>query len=120
MDGRRLSVREQRILAEIETVLRRDRRLDERLRDLRLPLRLRLLSVQRRLRGAELSLLIPTTLLLALAAGRTGTLAVVIAACGVGALTLIASRFSQSSAIWWAATLSGIANWVVIFGSYCR
>jgi len=88
MDGRRLSVREQRILAEIETVLRRDRKLDERLRDLRLPLRLRLLSVQRRLRGAELSLLIPTTLLLALAAGRTGTHAVVIAACCVGAMTV--------------------------------
>ena len=89
MDGRRLSVREQRILAEIETVLRRDRKLDERLRDLRLPLRLRLLSVQRRLRGAELSLLIPTTLLLALAAGRTGTLDVVIAACCVGAVTVL-------------------------------
>ena len=88
MDGRRLSVREQRILAEIETVLRRDRKLDERLRDLRLPLRLRLLAVQRRLRGAELSLLIPTTLLLVLAAGRTGTLDVVIAACCVGALTV--------------------------------
>jgi hypothetical protein len=87
MDGRRLSVREQRILAEIETVLRRDRKLDERLRDLRLPLRLRLLSVQRRLRGAELSLLIPTTLLLSLAAGRTGTLSVVIAACCVGMTT---------------------------------
>jgi hypothetical protein len=89
MDGRRLSLREQRILEEIETVLRRDRRLDERLRNLRLPFRLRLLSVQRRLRGAELSLLIPTTLLLALAAGRTGTLDVVIAACCVGAVTAL-------------------------------
>ena len=89
MDGRRLSLREQRILEEIETVLRRDRKLDERLRHLRLPLRLRLLSVQRRLRGAELSVLIPTTLLLSLAAGRTGTLAVVIAACSVGAITLL-------------------------------
>jgi hypothetical protein len=89
MDGRRLSLREQRILEEIETVLRRDRRLDERLRNLRLPFRLRLLSVQRRLRGAELSLLIPTTLLLALAAGRTGTLDVVIATCCVGAVTVL-------------------------------
>lgn len=89
MDGRRLSLREQRILAEIETVLRRDRRLDERLRNLRPPFRLRLLSVQRRLRGAELSLLIPTTLLLSLAAGRTGTLGVVIAACCVGAVTML-------------------------------
>jgi len=88
MDGRRLSLREQRILEEIETVLRRDRKLDERLRHLRLPFGLRLLSVQRRLRGAELSVLIPTTLLLALAAGRTGTLGVVIAACCVGALTV--------------------------------
>lgn len=88
MDGRRLSLREQRILEEIETVLRRDRRLDERLRNLRLPFGLRLLSVQRRLRGAELSLLIPTTLLLALAAGRTGTLDVVIATCCVGAVTV--------------------------------
>src|SRR5947209_17578939 len=88
MDGRRLSLREQRILEEIETVLRRDRKLDERLGHLRLPFGLRLLSVQRRLRGAELSLLIPTTLLLSLAAGRTGTLAVVIAACCVGAVTV--------------------------------
>ncbi|HEU5355787.1 MAG TPA: hypothetical protein VFU65_15050 [Actinocrinis sp.] len=112
MDGRRLSVREQRILAEIETVLRRDRRLDERLRDLRLPLRLRLLSVQRRLRGAELSLLIPTTLLLALAAGRTGTLAVVIAACGVGALTVlllygvVRSRIERRRRERWGVTMS--------------
>jgi hypothetical protein len=89
MDGRRLSLREQRILAEIETVLRRDRKLDERLRNLSLPLGLRLLSVQRRLRGAELSLLIPTTLLLCLAAGRTGTLDVVIAACCVGVVTVL-------------------------------
>ncbi len=89
MDGRRLSVREQRILAEIETVLRSDRKLDERLRNLRPPFRLRLLAIQRRLRGAELSLLIPTTLLLSLAAGRTGTLGVVIAACTVGAVTML-------------------------------
>lgn len=89
MDGRRLSLREQRILAEIETVLRRDRKLDERLRELRPPFGLRLLTIQRRLRAAELSLLIPTTLLLSLAAGRTGTLGVVIAACTVGAVTVL-------------------------------
>ena len=112
MDGRRLSLREQRILAEIETVLRRDRKLDERLRELRLPLRLRLLSVQHRLRGAELSLLIPTTLLLALAAGRTGTLDVMIAACCVGAMTVlllygaVRSRLERRRRERWGASMS--------------
>lgn len=89
MDGRRLSLREQRILTEIEAVLRSDRRLDEQLRNLRLPFRLRLRSAQLRLRGAELSLLIPTTMLLSLAAGRTGGLGIVIAACCVGAVTML-------------------------------
>jgi len=41
-------------------------------------------------------------------------------AWGVGALTLIACLVIQSSAIWWAWTLSGIASWVMMFGSYCR
>jgi hypothetical protein len=86
--GRRLSLREQRILAEIETVLRRDRKLDDRLRNLRLPRRLRLLSAQQRLRGAELSVLIPTTIVLALAAAHTATLAVILACCVVGVMTL--------------------------------
>ena len=89
MDGRRLSLREQRILAEIEASLRRDRKLDERLRELRLPRRLRLLSAQRRLRGAELSLLIPTTFLLLFAAIRTAGLGVIIGCCVVGSVTLL-------------------------------
>lgn len=88
MDGRGLSLREQRILAEIESALRLDRRLDERLRTLRAPAGARLLAVQRRLRAAELSLLIPATLLLSLAAGRTRSLPIAIAACCVGALSI--------------------------------
>jgi len=86
--GRRLSLREQRILTEIEETLRRDRRLDDRLRNLRPPTRFRLLSVQRRMRGVELGLLIPTTLLLALSAARTAALAMIIACCVAGAVTL--------------------------------
>ena len=89
MESRRLTLREQRILAEIEAVLRRDKRLDERLRNLRLPRRFRLLSVQRRLRGAELSLLIPATILLLLASIRTAGLGLIIAACAVGSVTLL-------------------------------
>lgn len=89
MDGRRLTLREQRILAEMETVLRKDRKLDERLRDLRLPRRLRALSVQRRMRGAELSLLTPATILLLLASIRTAGLGIIIACCVVGSVTLL-------------------------------
>jgi hypothetical protein len=91
MDDRRLSLREQRILAEIETELGRDRRLDKCLRQLRLPARLRALAVQRRLRGAELSLLIPTTLLLLLPAIRTASLGVTIAcaSCGLASVLLL-------------------------------
>lgn len=87
--GKRLSLREQRILAEIEATLRGDRKLDERLRNLRLPLRFRMLSAQRRLRGAELGLLIPTTLVLSLSAAHTARLGVIIACCCVGAVTLL-------------------------------
>lgn len=87
--GKRLSLREQRILADIEAMLRRDRKLDERLRNLRLPARFRLLSMQRRLRGAELGLLIPTTIVLALSAARTARLGVIIACCCVGAITVL-------------------------------
>jgi hypothetical protein len=87
--GKRLSLREQRILAEIEAALRSDRKLDARLRNLRLPARFRLLSAQRRLRGLELSLLIPATIALSLAAARTAALAMIIAACCVGALTVL-------------------------------
>lgn len=86
--GRHLSLREQRILTEIEETLRRDRRLDERLRNLRLPTRFRLLSVQRRMRGVELGLLVPTTILLALSAARTATLGMIITCCVAGAATL--------------------------------
>jgi len=86
--GRRLSLREQRILTEIEEMLRRDRKLDDRLRNLRLPTPFRLLSVQRRLRGVELGLLIPTTIVLSLSAVHTRNLGVVIACCVVGAITL--------------------------------
>jgi hypothetical protein len=89
MESRRLSLREQRILAEIESVLRQDRKLDQRLRNLRLPRRLKLLSVQRRLRGTELSLLIPTTILLALASARSADRGTVIACGAVGAVTLL-------------------------------
>lgn len=95
--GRRLSLREQRILAEIETVLRRDRRLDERLRDLRLPRRLRMLSVQRRLRGLELSLLIPATVVLSLAAAHTARPAMIVASACVGAATLLLLASMASS-----------------------
>lgn len=110
MDGRRLTLREQRILREIESVLRSDRRLEEQLRNLRLPFRLRLLSLQRRLRGAELSVLIPTTLLLSLAAGRTADLGVVIAACCVGVVTVfllygaIRSRAERRRQERWSST----------------
>jgi hypothetical protein len=86
--GKRLSLREQRILTEIEEMLRRDRKLDDRLRNLRLPTRFRLLSAQRRLRGIELGLLIPTTLVLSLSAAHTQKLGVIIACCCVGAITL--------------------------------
>jgi hypothetical protein len=89
MNDRRLSLREQRILAEIETALSRDRKLDAWLRELRLPRRLRALSVQRRLRGAELGLLIPATLLLLLASIRTAGLGVIIACCVVGSVSLL-------------------------------
>jgi hypothetical protein len=89
MEGRRLSLREQRILAEIESVLRQDRKLDDRLRNLRLPRSLRLLSVQRRLRGTELSLLIPTTILLVFASIRTAGLGIIIACGVVGAVTVL-------------------------------
>ena len=87
--GKRLSLREQRILSEIEETLRRDRKLDDRLRYLRLPLRFRMLSAQRRLRGAELGLLIPTTIVLIMAAVNTATLGVIIACCCAGAITLV-------------------------------
>lgn len=87
--GKRLSLREQRILAEIETALRQDRKLDARLRNLRPPARFRLQSVQRRLRGVELSLLIPATIALSLAAARTAQAAVIISACCVGVLTIL-------------------------------
>src|SRR5438445_9051171 len=86
--GRRLSLREQRILTEIEETLRKDRRLDDRLRNLRLPTRFRLLSAQRRLRGVELGLLIPATLVLSLSAAHTPRLGVIIACSCVGAITL--------------------------------
>ncbi|MGH6654011.1 MAG: DUF3040 domain-containing protein [Actinocrinis sp.] len=89
MDGRRLNLREQRILAEIETVLRKDRRLDERLRTLRPTRGLRLLRLQRRLRAMELSLLIPAAILLSLAAARTAGRGLIIAASCVGAVTLL-------------------------------
>ncbi len=89
MEGRRLSLREQRILAEIEAVLRRDRKLDERLRNLRPPRGVRLLSIQRRLRGLELSLLLPTTVLLLFASIRTEGLGIIIACAAVGAVTLL-------------------------------
>lgn len=89
MESRRLSLREQRILAEIEAVLRRDRKLDERLRNLRPPRSVRLLSVQRRLSGVELCLLIPATVLLLLASVRTGSTGVIIGCCVVGAVTLL-------------------------------
>src|SRR5579859_3669547 len=89
MESRRLSLREQRILAEIESVLRQDRKLDERLRNLRPPRRLTLLSVQRRLRGTELSLLIPTTVLLVFAAIRSKDLGIIIACGVVGGVTLL-------------------------------
>jgi hypothetical protein len=89
MDARRLSIREQRILAEIEAMLRRDRRLDDRLRNLKLPTRLRVLAAQRRMRGAELSLLIPTTVLLLFAAVRTAGLGIIVACCSVGAITVL-------------------------------
>ncbi len=89
MDGRRLNLREQRILAEIETMLRKDRRLDERLRNLKPPNGLRLLRLQRRLRPAELSLLIPTAFLLSLAAARTAGFGLIVAACCVGSLALL-------------------------------
>lgn len=87
--GKRLSVREQRILAEIEESLRRDRRLDERLRNLRLPARFRFLAAQRRLRGVELGFLIPTTIVLALSAVHTRNLGVIIACCCIGVITLL-------------------------------
>jgi hypothetical protein len=87
--GKRLSLREQRILADIETMLRRDRKLDDRLRNLRLPARFRMLSMQRRLRGMELGILIPTTLVLSLTAAHTPKLGVIIACCCVGAITLL-------------------------------
>ena len=86
--GKRLSMREQRILTEIEETLRRDRKLDDRLRNLRLPARFRLLSAHRRLRGVELGLLIPTTLVLSLSAAHTHKLAVIIVCCCIGAITL--------------------------------
>lgn len=86
--GRRLSSREQRILTEIEETLRRDRKLDDRLRNLRLPARFRFLSAQRRLRGIELGFLIPTTLVLCLSAANSHKLGVIIACCCVGAITL--------------------------------
>jgi len=97
MESRRLSLREQRILAEIESELGRDRRLDKRMRDLRLPGRLRLLAVQQRLRGAELSLLIPTTLVLCLAAIRTAGLAVTIvcSCCALATLLLLAGSLRE-------------------------
>lgn len=87
--GKHLSSREQRILTEIEENLRQDRKLDDRLRNLRLPARLRLLSMQQRLRGMELGLLVPTTLVLALSAAHTARLGVIIAAGCVGAITLL-------------------------------
>jgi hypothetical protein len=59
------------------------------LRELRAPLTARLLSLQRRLRAAELSVLIPTTLLLSLAAGRTGSFNIALAACCVGAVSVL-------------------------------
>lgn len=87
--GKRLSLREQRILAEIEGALRRDRKLDDRLRNLRLPARFRLLSAQRRLRGVELAVLIPATIALSLAAARTAALSMIIASGCVGVMTLL-------------------------------
>lgn len=87
--GKRLSLREQRILAEIEAALRQDRKLDARLRDLRPAVRFRLLSAQRRLRGLELALLIPATIALSLAAARTATLAMIIAAGCTGVATIL-------------------------------
>jgi hypothetical protein len=87
--GRRLSLREQRILTEIEETLSRDRKLDDRLRNLRLPARLRLLSAQRRLRGVELGFLIPTTIVLSLSAAHTQNLGVIIACCCIGVMTLV-------------------------------
>jgi Protein of unknown function (DUF3040) len=87
--GKRLSLREQRILAEIETTLRRDRKLDDRLRNLRLPARFRMLAAQRRLRGAELGVLIPTTIVLSLTAAHTARLGVIIACGCVGAITML-------------------------------
>jgi len=89
MESRRLSLREQRILAEIEAVLRRDRRLDDRLRNLRPPRGIKLLSMQRRLRGVELSLLLPTTILLLFASIRTEGTGIIIACSVVGAVTLL-------------------------------
>jgi hypothetical protein len=89
MDGRRLSLREQRILSEIEAVLRKDRRLDERLRNLRPPRAARLLALQRRARGLELSLLIPAAFLLTMAAIRTDGFGLIVACSCVGAVTLL-------------------------------
>lgn len=97
--GKRLSLREQRILTEIEEMLRRDRKLDDRLRNLRLPTRFRLLSMQRRLRGVELGLLIPTTIVLSLSAAHTGKLGVIIACCVLGAITLALSAGAIRSRI---------------------
>lgn len=87
--GKRLSLREQRILTEIEETLRRDHKLDDRLRNLRLPARFRLMSMQQRLRGVELALLVPTTIVLALSAAHSAKLGVIIAAGCVGAITLL-------------------------------
>jgi hypothetical protein len=89
MESRRLSLREQRILAEIEAVLRRDRRLDDRLRNLRPSRAARLLSIQQRLRGLELSLLLPTTILLLFASIRTEGMGIIIACSVVGAVTAL-------------------------------
>ena len=87
--GKRLSLREQRILAEIEAELRQDRRLDDRLRTLRPPARVELMSVQRRMRGIELGLLIPITIMLSLAAARSAKLGIIIACCCVGLVTVL-------------------------------
>jgi hypothetical protein len=87
MEGRRLTLREQRILAQMETELARDRRLDARLRNLRPTRWLRFLALQRRLRAAELSLLVPTTLILVLASARTGGFGVIVACCALGIVT---------------------------------